>query len=313
MHRNTRIEKQGDKLLKMPGKLDRGSVEFKSRIVGRTGDVMGIATTQVISVPQTMTIIDAVKVMCSHGFRRLPVTDAGTHKLRGIVTAGDIIDFMGGGSRYNLVQVKHKGNMLAAVNESVREIMTSELVTLNTDDSIEDAVSCILSHRTGGLPIIDDDGILRGIITERDVMELLSKQKTSQIVEDVMTASLKIIDPATPVGTATQEMVKHHFRRLPVVSEDILIGIVTASDILKYLGSGEAFNQLVTGDSSEIMALPVRELISGPLHTTTPEKNLQETALEMLDKHVGALPVIENSRLVGLVTEFDLVKALAER
>lgn len=313
MHRNTRIEKQGDKLLKMPGKLDRGPVEFKSHMVERTGDVMGIATAHVISVPQTMAIIDAVKVMCSHGFRRLPVTDAGTHKLRGIVTAGDIIDFMGGGSRYNLVLVKHKGNMLAAVNENIREIMTRELVTMNTGDSIDEAVSRILSRKTGGLPIVDENGVLRGIVTERDVMELLSKQKSTQTVEDVMTTSLNIIDPDTPVGTATREMVKHHFRRLPVVSEDVLIGIVTASDILKYLGSGEAFNQLITGDSSEIMALPVRELISGPLHTTTPEKDLRATALEMLDKQVGALPVIESSRLVGLVTEFDLVKALAER
>jgi CBS domain-containing protein len=62
-----------------------------------------------------------------------------------------------------------------------------------------------------------------------------------------------------------------------------------------------------------VMTLPVRTLIDGTLHTTSPEKNINETAREMLEKDVGALPVIEDSRLIGLVTEFDLVKALAER
>jgi CBS domain-containing protein len=132
-------------------------------------------------------------------------------------------------------------------------------------------------------------------------------------VEDVMTSDLRITAPETPIGTVTREMVKHHFRRLPIVSDDVLFGIVTATDIVKYIGTGEVFEKMVTGDVSDVMSLPVRTLINGTLHTTTPEKNINETAKEMLDKGVGALPVIEDSRLIGLVTEYDLVKAFARR
>jgi CBS domain-containing protein len=68
---------------------------------------------------------------------------------------------------------------------------------------------------------------------------------------------------------------------------------------------------LTTGDSAEVMGAPVRSLLSGELYTITPERNIHEIALEMIRRRVGALPVIEDSHLVGLVTEYDLVKAFS--
>jgi CBS domain-containing protein len=313
MNRNTKKIKQGDRLLKMPGKLDRGPVDFQSHPPGKMGEIMNIATKDVISVPQTTTILGAVEEMNNHGFRRLPVTDAGTKKMRGIVTAGDIIDFMGGGSRFNLVQVKHHGNLIAALNDSVREIMTEAMIMLSTTSSFEDAVDIIVQKKVGGLPIIDDEGVLSGIVTERDAMKVLSTKQTDLVVEDIMTTSLRITTPDSAIGEATKEMVSHQFRRLPVVKDDVLFGIVTAMDVIHYIGGKKVFEKLVTGDVSEIMGLPVRTLINGNLFTITPEKNINEAALEMVERNVGALPVIEDARLVGLVTEFDLVKAFAER
>ncbi|HIH45403.1 MAG TPA: CBS domain-containing protein, partial [Candidatus Methanoperedenaceae archaeon] len=55
-----------------------GPVDFKSRISERPGDVMTIASRDVVTVPPTMTIIGAVKTMMKFGFRRLPIADAGT-------------------------------------------------------------------------------------------------------------------------------------------------------------------------------------------------------------------------------------------
>jgi CBS domain-containing protein len=104
-------------------------------------------------------------------------------------------------------------------------------------------------------------------------------------------------------------MMKYRFRRLPVVSDDVLYGIVTATDLMRYLGSREVFSRMTTGNVAEVTDLPVRTLIAGELTTTTPGKSINEAAREMLEKNIGALPVIEDFRLVGLVTEFDLVRA----
>ena len=311
MHQNDRGIKQGDRLLKMQGKLDRGPVEFKSHIAEQEGEIMEIATRDVISVPPTTSIIGAVEQMTTCGFRRLPVTDAGTKKLRGIITSGDVINFMGGGDKYNLVQVKHNGNLLAAVNENVRAIMTQQIVTLGNDTTIRDAVKVIVEKKIGGLPIVDNDGVLTGIVTERDVMRVLGAQRSLLNVEDVMSSSLRVTAPDCPIETVARDMTKCRFRRLPIVSDDILYGIVTATDLMCYIGSREVFSRLTTGNVSEVMGLPVRTLIKGNLITTTPEKSINEAAREMLEKNIGALPVIEDSRLIGLVTEFDLVRAFA--
>jgi len=311
MHQNGRATKQGDRLLKMQGKLDRGPVEFKSRIVEQEGEIMAIATRDVISLPQTQSIMAAVEQMTTCGFRRLPVTDAGTKRLLGIVTSGDIINFLGGGDKYQLVQVRHNGNLIAAVNEAIRTIMTPQPEILKSDARIRDAVEVITRKKIGGLPIVDKDGILLGIATERDVLSVLASGRSPLHVEDIMSSALRVTAPDCPIATVTRDMTRHRFRRLPVVSDDVLYGIVTATDIMRYLGSREVFSKMVTGNVAEVTGLPVRNLIAGELFTTSPEKTINQVAQEMLKKNIGALPVIEDSRLVGLVTEFDLVRAFS--
>jgi CBS domain-containing protein len=222
-----------------------------------------------------------------------------------------VINFMGGGDKYKLVQVKHGGNLLAAVNENVRSIMTQQIVTLKHDATISDAVREIVEKRIGGMPIVDNDGVLTGIVTERDVMRVLGAQQSTLNVEDVMSSSLRVTDPDCPISTVARDMTKYRFRRLPVVSDDVVYGIVTATDLMCYLGSREVFSRLTTGNVSEVMELPVRTLIAGNLFTTTPGRSINEAAREMLEKNIGALPVIEGSRLIGLITEFDLVRAFA--
>ena len=149
---NNSEKKPGDRLLKMPGKHDRGPVDFKTRIADHEGEIMAIATRSVVTAQRTTTIIQAVEIMTREGFRRLPIVDAGTHHLRGIVTVSDIIDFMGGGDKSNLVQVKHGGNFLAPINEGLREIMTPHLVTMPITGCISDPVDIVVNKNVGGLP-----------------------------------------------------------------------------------------------------------------------------------------------------------------
>jgi CBS domain-containing protein len=304
--------KASDRLLKMPGKLDRGPVEFDSRVAPHMGEIMAIATTKVVSVPPTMAIIGAAQTMTTCGFRRLPITDPGTQRMRGIMTASDIINLLGGGDKQTLVTVKHGGNLLAAVNESVREIMSGHYLSLRTTETIADALALILGQKIGGLPIVDADESLRGIVTERDVLRLLGTGASTLSVENVMSSALRVTAPDATIGAATREMGRCRFRRLPVVSEDVLFGIITSTDIVRYMGTGEVFDRLVTGNVGEVMDLPVRTLMKGELITTTPEVPITAAARIMLERGIGALPVIEDSRLIGLVTEFDLVRAFSE-
>ncbi|MDD3407270.1 MAG: CBS domain-containing protein [Methanomicrobium sp.] len=281
-------------------------------VKNHNNELMKIATRDVISVSPTMSIIGAVETMTEKGFRRLPVTDSGTGKIIGIVTAGDIINFMGGGQKFNLVSGKHKGNIIAALNDSVREIMSTKLLTLKETAKISDVARTIVEKKCGGIPIVNEDGVLKGIVTERDILKVFCRTPNYLSVSDIMTKNPHVTSPDSPISKVTKEMVKKKFRRLPIVSDDVLFGIVTAMDIMKYVGNGDVFKEMITGDASDVMSVPVRKLINGHLYTTTPDESISSVAMEMVGKGVGALPVIENSHLVGVITEFDLVKALSE-
>ncbi|MBP2132095.1 CBS domain-containing protein [Methanomicrobium sp. W14] len=274
-------------------------------------EVADIATHDVISVSPTMSIIGAVETMTRKGFRRLPVTDSGTSKIIGMVTAGDIINFMGGGEKFNLVSGKHKGNMIAALNDSVREIMSTRLLTVKENTRITDVAKTIVDKKCGGIPIVDEEGILTGIVTERDILKVFCKTPNYLCVSDIMTKNPHVTTPDSPICSVTKEMVTKKFRRLPVVSDDVLFGIITAMDIMNYVGDKDVFKEMITGDVSDVMSVPVRKLINGNLYTTTPDESISNVAIEMVEKGVGALPVIENSRLVGVITEFDLVRELS--
>lgn len=293
-----------------PGKNPGGSVELQSHKSGKPNELLCLGTKDVHAVPPTMSIIGSVEVMIRHGFRRLPVTDPGTQQLKGLVTAGDIIDFMGGGQKYNLVRGRHHGNLIAAVNEPIRTIMSTGITTLSPSDDLSDAVDCILESGYGGLPLVDKEMVLCGIFTERDALNVLSTFKSSLTVEEVMTVSPYVTSPDATISEVTREMVKRKFRRLPVVSGEVLFGIVTAMDVVRFLGDGDALSRLETGNADDVMNMAIREIISGELYTTTPEMNIGETARMMISRGIGAFPVIEDARLVGIVTEFDMVRAL---
>ena len=70
-------------------KSNTGAVEHESKIHDREGDIMAIATRDVVSIPPSKSIKDTAKVMMEHEFRRLPITDPGSGKLLGIVTVMD--------------------------------------------------------------------------------------------------------------------------------------------------------------------------------------------------------------------------------
>ncbi len=287
-------------------------IDFKSRISQIPGDIMTVASREVVTIPPTMPVIEAVKTMLSRGFRRLPVADAGTNRLKGIVTSQDIVDFLGGGKRNLIVKNKFKGNLLSAVNSSISEIMEENVVTLNEKDSLKDALNTMLKENIGGIPITDSEGRVRAIISERDFVFIVSGIVTGKTVNDYMSKKIVTASSDMSVGTATKSMINNGFRRLPVIRDNVLIGIITASDIMRFLGSGDMFDRLVTGNVREVFEVPVSTLIRRDVVFTKSDVDLGVAASIMLDKNVGSLPVFEDGELKGIITERDFVRAMVD-
>ena len=294
------------------GKSDRGSLNFKSKLSQHDGDIMMVAKRDVVQIPPTMTIMGAVKTMVKYRFRRLPVSDPGTNRLMGIVTVMDVVNFLGGGDKAQIIENKHRGNLLSAINEEISSIMEENVVTLHEGDSIDGVIRMMLRGNVSGFPIVNDDSKVIGIVSERDFVGLVAKTITGKSVADFMSRDVVTVRPDTTVEDAARVMISSDFRRVPIVQEGVMTGIVTTSDIVNYLGSGEVFEKLVTGNMHEALDVPIKAIAREAPITIEPNLDLGEAAELMIARDVNVLPVIVDGALTGIITERDFLSAIVD-
>lgn len=289
--------------------IDVNSFDF-TNISRNKGDIMHISTKNVVTNPQTTSIMSVIKTMARKKFRRIPITNAGTNKIEGIITSMDVVDFLGGGQKNSLVEKKHKGNLLAAINDCVCEIMQRDVVYLQEDATIVDAASIMCKKRVGGIPIIDSNGRVCAICTEKDFVGLVAGITIDKTVKDYMSVNVKTTSPDTTIGEAAKIMVQNKFRRLPIVKDGILLGVVTATNILNFVGDGVAFDKLVTGNIHEAFDEPIHSLISKESIWVPPDMDIGEAASLMIENKVGSLIVLNDGALEGIITERDFLQVM---
>jgi len=205
----------------------------------RRGEIMNIAKSPVVTMAPTTPVYDAIQIMVKEGFRRIPVADPGTKRLQGIITATDIIDYLGGGEKFQIIQRKYAGNFFKAINEPVKSISTRKVVSIHTSAKISEAIELMKRHKVGGLPVVDEEERVWAIVTERDTVLLFSGSIRGAKVADVMSKRAVTAKPEVSISEAEKMMIKHGFRRLPLISDHRLMGIITVMDILRFFGSGE--------------------------------------------------------------------------
>ena len=138
---------------------------------------------------------------------------------------------------------------------------------------------------------------------------LLSRRGVGMRVRDVMTRSLITTSPETSVLDARAVMDKQRIRHLLVTDEDgELLGLVTDRDIRLNLPS-PATTLSVWEMNALLARLCVGQVMTRSVISVGPDRDVREAAWIMLDHKIGALPVRESGRLVGIVTETDLLRA----
>jgi len=128
-------------------------------------------------------------------------------------------------------------------------------------------------------------------------------------VHDCMTANPITISKDTPIFEALEIIQKHKIRHLPVTRDGKLIGLVTERGLLKV--SPSPASTLSVYELNYILAkVTVAEaMIKNPI-TISPNAPIEEAALIMREHKIGCLPVVEGDKLVGIITQTDMVEAL---
>jgi CBS domain-containing protein len=110
------------------------------------------------------------------------------------------------------------------------EVMTRAVVAVRDDRAISDAAQLLVEHGISGMPVVDSEDTVVGIITERDV---LLRHELIRFVSDVMTPNVITVEESTPLVDIVDILLAHSIKRVPVLREGRLVGIVSRSDVIR--------------------------------------------------------------------------------
>jgi len=131
-------------------------------------------------------------------------------------------------------------------------------------------------------------------------------------VKDLMSRQVLTIGASDSCLDAVGRMHRGRIRHLPVVDrEGMLVGVVTDRDLRHHLFSPRVYKDLgATAVEILLKAVPVAEIMSAPAISVDPDDELMDAARLFLEEKVGSLPVVEGGRVVGIITETDMLRQI---
>jgi CBS domain-containing protein len=153
----------------------------------------------------------------------------------------------------------------------IRDVMTRDVISVRPEASLKHAAGLLVDNRISGLPVVDDDGAVLGILSEGDLIYKANGQEPGErerltrlvgqhaaagqvkhdarVAGDAMTAPAQTIEPSCLVAAAAAAMIEHGINRLPVVEDGVLIGIVTRADLVRaFVRSDEEIAEEISCD-----------------------------------------------------------------
>jgi CBS domain-containing protein len=135
----------------------------------------------------------------------------------------------------------------------VRDIMVNNVITIEYGKTAKD-VAVLMSEKSISSLVVVKEGTPIGLVTERDLVHKVSttdKKSLDVPISDIMSPNFRWVEPMTPIEDAIQKMTNKNIRRLLVLDDGKLVGIITETDLAKYLRS----KLLIDGAMEDVTAL----------------------------------------------------------
>jgi CBS domain-containing protein len=118
-----------------------------------------------------------------------------------------------------------------------KDLMTKDVITVKKDTPVLDAMKFMVEKNITGIPVVNDDMLVVGILSERDVLRLLyaGEDEKWDLVEDFITQPVIYFDEDEDLADICDCLMNNHFRRVPITSKGKLVGIISRSDIIGYI------------------------------------------------------------------------------
>lgn len=188
----------------------------------------------------------------------------------------------------------------------IKNLMSEDIITIDKDQNLSDALKLLRKHNVSRLPVTNNKELV-GIISERDIANKLGSSKYESMpasrlhISSVMVKDVFTVPQTMQLDEVARLMLENGIGSVPVMNDDDdMVGIVSKADFVT-LAVGIAFEKIT-----------VKEIMSKDLTVVSPTERLVHARRQMLESHVGRLPVVEDESLAGMVTSKDLMRAFID-
>lgn len=297
------------------------------------GDVM---TREVATIHPETPLGEVVRMLLDRDFRGLPVVDA-AGMLVGIVTNRDLVERGGLTARLELLGVlggaalERELAVSGARARTAAEVMTREVIHVGPHDTLSQAAHLMAERRVKRLPVVDQHGVLMGILSRVDVLRTMGEDyhapardtatadRPVRVVGDLMRRDVPSVAADAPLGEVLDAVTSTRLNRAIVVDADgHVLGVVTDADLLARLDPGGQTGLLDSlmgrGRFGGETKTAARDVMRTPVLAVTADTPVVEAAQRMLEARHKVLPITDAAgRLLGAVDRADLLGHLRGR
>ena len=230
-----------------------------------------------------------IERMVSEEITRVHLIDNAS--FRGFVTDRDVLDILGAGP-------KSKG--VRTLNVHASRAASSADAELKQNDTMEKAIELFRKWDSEALPVRRGKRFL-GIISRKDLVNRI-KEPTRIKVGDVMSDRVFSVSEDWSVFDTARVLCNGAFRRAPVTSKGILMGVITPYDIVSHLSKTGKLGSLKRHKTG------LSEVMNRDVVTVRPESDLADAVELMRSRNISFLPVTEDRELVGVLTDADVLE-----
>ncbi len=284
----------------------------------KNADLNQIMIKRTISITSNTSLLEAREILIRHKLRRLIVLDSKERPV-GIITEKDIARTIYTLGEKPIQSVKVGG------------FMSKNLITVKKNATIYDCARIMRNRKISSVIVLNDNKTLAGLVTKTDLASIFLTQAVSPIqVSKIMTRKVITAMPGDSLLFVESLLINNRISRIVVQRNRKPVGIITHRDfvpaklphwIAESAEPGEVqkykmeqgLRELQVNQMSHLLQFKAVDIMSQNPITVDANEDVAVAVLLMIRNGISGLPVVRNSKLVGIITKADIVKAIAEK
>jgi len=252
-----------------------------------------VMTKEVVSVDKDVDLKYVMELMKKHEITKIPVLE--NKKLVGVVSDNIIA--------YKLGSIRKKGIPASRLHAS--SVTDRNIDCIKPETEVQTILKKVGKPGPTMLCVTDNSNLL-GVVTKADLLPLVKSKKQ---VRQVMENKIFTVSSDDRVIHARRILIDEDVARIPVVDNGRLVGMISDNEIAFALAEVKKSFRLGR-QKHKLDELTVGEVMKTPAIWTTPNMTAEDAAKIMIKNNLGALPLIENDKIIGIVSRTDLLKTI---